>query len=171
MSAHSPTIPSGLANASSHRDMRITGITDAEVDAVIALWERCGLTRPWNDPRADIALAARSADAEILVGHVAEVVTATVMVGFDGHRGWIYYLAVDPEARRGGHGRRMMAAAEAWLRERGAPKLMLMVRETNTAAASFYERLGYVLEPRLLFAKWLCEDENDAPVNFVDSSI
>ena len=151
--------------------MMIAQITEAETDAVIALWERCGLTRPWNDPRADIALAMRSPDAEVLVGHVDEAVAATVMVGFDGHRGWVYYLAVDPDARLGGVGRRMMEAAEEWLRDRGAPKLNLMVRQENAGVAAFYERLGYALEPRLVFGKRLAPKENDAPVNFIDSPI
>jgi ribosomal protein S18 acetylase RimI-like enzyme len=151
--------------------MRIAQITEAEIEAVVDLWERCGLTRPWNDPRADIALAMRSAQAEVLVGHVDEAVTATVMVGFDGHRGWVYYLAVDPDARLGGLGRRMMEAAEEWLRARGAPKLNLLVREENAGVAVFYERLGYALEPRLVFGKRLAPKENDAPVNFIDSPI
>lgn len=138
--------------------MRIAGITEADVDDAIALWERCGLTRPWNDPRADIALAMHSTDAEVLVGHVDDSVMATVMVGFDGHRGWVYYLAVDPNARRGGLGGEMMAAAEAWLRARRAPKIQLMVRDENTAVAAFYERLGYELQATKVFGKWLPSD-------------
>lgn len=139
--------------------MRIAQITEAEIDAVIALWERCGLTRPWNDPRADIVLAMGSTDAEVLVGHLNDTLTATVMVGFDGHRGWVYYLAVDPDARLGGVGRRMMEAAENWLGARGAPKLNLMVRQENAGVAAFYERLGYALEPRLVFGKRLAPKE------------
>jgi len=135
--------------------LRIDVILKAEIEAVIALWERCGLTRPWNDPRADIGLASRTPGADLLVGHVGEAVTATVMVGFDGHRGWVYYLAVEPDAQRGGVGRAMMAAAEAWLRARGAPKLLLMVREDNAKVTAFYQSLGYSLEPRLVLAKWL----------------
>ncbi len=151
--------------------MIIAPIIENDIDAVIALWVRCDLTRPWNDPRADIALAVRSTDADVLVGHVDGAVVATVLVGFDGHRGWVYYLAVEPALRGGGRGREMMTAAETWLRARDVPKLMLMVRETNTAVAGFYESLGYEPEPRLLFAKWLNATENDAPVNFVDSAI
>lgn len=135
--------------------LRIDVILKAEIEAVIALWERCGLTRPWNDPRADIGLASRTPSADLLVGYVGEAVTATVMVGFDGHRGWVYYLAVEPDAQRGGVGRAMMAAAEAWLRARGAPKLLLMVREDNAKVTAFYQSLGYSLEPRLVLAKWL----------------
>jgi ribosomal protein S18 acetylase RimI-like enzyme len=139
--------------------MRIAAITEADIEAVITLWKRCGLTRPWNDPRADIDLAMRSADAEVLVGHLDGAVTATVMVGFDGHRGWVYYLAVDPEVRLGGLGRRMMMAADDWLRARGAPKIQLMVRDENTGVAAFYERLGYELQPTKVFGKWLPRTE------------
>ncbi len=139
--------------------MMILEITEAEIEAAVALWERCGLTRPWNDPRADIALAMRSTDAEVLVGHVDGALAATVMVGFDGHRGWAYYLAVAPDVQRGGLGRRMMAAAEAWLSARGAPKIQLMVREENAAVAAFYERLGYELQPTKVFGRWLPRTE------------
>ena len=123
--------------------MDITDITDDEVDAIVALWERCGLTRPWNDPRADIALARRTATSTILIGRCSGAIVAAAMLGFDGHRGWIYYLAVEPELQRGGLGRAMMAAAEAWVRAQGAPKLQLMVRGANAAAVGFYAALGY----------------------------
>ena len=149
--------------------MRIVEITETDLEAVVSLWEHCGLTRPWNDPRADIALAARSADADVLVGRIDGAVSATVMVGFDGHRGWVYYLAVDPAVRRGGLGRRMMAAAEDWLLSRGAPKLQLMVREENTGVTAFYHRLGYEIQATTVLGKWLAPKESDAPVNFVDS--
>ena len=114
--------------------------TDAR--EVIALWEACGLTRPWNDPAADFARAVAGPASAVLVLREGEALLASVMVGHDGHRGWVYYLAVAPERRRAGLGRRMMAAAEAWLRARGAPKLQLMVREDNAAALGFYEALG-----------------------------
>ena len=144
---------------------------DEEVDSVIALWERCGLTRPWNDARADLRLALTTAASNVLVGRRDGELAATVMVGFDGHRGWVYYLAVDPAHRRSGLGRRMMAAAEAWLRARGAPKLNLMVREDNAAIAGFYARLEYEVQATTALGKWLAPDEGDASVNFVDSSV
>lgn len=133
--------------------MRITPITGQETEAVVALWERWGLTRPWNDPRADIALALRCTDADVLVGRVEGALAAAVMVGFDGHRGWVYYLAVHPAGRRNGLGRAMMTAAEGWLRARGAPKLNLMVRDDNPAAAGFYERPDYEVQATTIFAK------------------
>ena len=113
---------------------------------MIALWEACGLTRPWNDPARDFELALASEASTVLVVRVpafgGEALAGSVMTGFDGHRGWVYYLAVSPEHRRKGLGRALMAAAEAWLRERGAPKIQLMVRADNDAALGFYEALG-----------------------------
>jgi len=118
-------------------------ITDADIGEVVDLWRRCGLTRPWNDPFADIAHARRTADAVVLVSREAQRLVATVMVGFDGHRGWVYYLAVDKDRQGAGYGRAMMDAAEAWLRTRRAPKIQLMVRDDNAAALGFYGRLGF----------------------------
>nr|WP_269141249.1 GNAT family acetyltransferase [Sphingomonas sp. IC-56] len=113
-----------------------------DASEVIALWERCGLTRPWNDPAADFTLALSGAGSTVLVVRGEAGVAGSVMVGFDGHRGWIYYLAVDLGQRRGGLGRALMAAAEEWLKARGCPKIQLMVREDNEAALGFYAALG-----------------------------
>ena len=113
-----------------------------DIPALVALWEACGLTRPWNDPQRDARLAIEGATSTILGLRDGESLIASVMVGFDGHRGWVYYLAVAPERRREGLGRLLMAAAEAWLRDRGAPKLQLMVRTSNEEALGFYEALG-----------------------------
>lgn len=116
------------------------GMADSE--AVVALWRACGLTRPWNDPAADFARAVSGATSAVLLRHEGDALAASVMVGHDGHRGWVYYLAVAPERRRAGLGRAMMAAAEAWLRTHGAPKLQLMVRDNNEEAQAFYAALG-----------------------------
>jgi ribosomal protein S18 acetylase RimI-like enzyme len=113
-----------------------------DIPDLIALWEACGLTRPWNDPERDARLAIAGATSTILGVRDGDALIASVMVGFDGHRGWVYYLAVAPDRRREGLGRQLMAAAEAWLRDRGAPKLQLMVRTSNEAALGFYEALG-----------------------------
>ena len=114
-----------------------------DTEALVALWEACGLTRPWNDPRADIALAIETPTSEILILREADQIVASAMVGFDGHRGWVYYLAVAPSAQGRGFGRQMMAASENWLRARGSPKIQFMVRDDNAAALGFYARLGY----------------------------
>ena len=135
--------------------LAIAPLTDADVEAVVALWERCGLTRPWNDPRSDIALARRGPNSAILVGRHAGAPVAAVMVGHDGHRGWFYYLAVDPDRQGSGFGRAITAAAEAWLRERGIAKAQLMVRAGNEQVRAFYQALGYGEQERVVFAKWL----------------
>lgn len=120
----------------------ITPLGEADIPDLVALWEACGLTRPWNDPGRDARLAMNGPGSAILGLREEKDLIASVMVGFDGHRGWVYYLAVAPERRRTGLGRTLMSAAEAWLRERGAPKLQLMVRAGNAEALDFYEALG-----------------------------
>jgi ribosomal protein S18 acetylase RimI-like enzyme len=135
--------------------LAITPIDDADVADVAALWQTCGLTRPWNDPTADIALARRGSNAAVLIGRDGGSIAATVLVGHDGHRGWVYYLAVDPDHRQKGYGRVMMDAAERWLRECGIEKLQLMVRPDNKSVKSFYQSLGYSEQERVIYAKWL----------------
>jgi ribosomal protein S18 acetylase RimI-like enzyme len=128
---------------------------DADEAGIVALWERCELTRPWNDPRADLARARKGPDSAVLVGRDANSILATVMVGHDGHRGWLYYVAVDPDHRNNGHGRAIVTAAEGWLRARGIEKLQLMVRPDNTHAQAFYETLDFDEQIRIVYAKWL----------------
>lgn len=125
-------------------------------DDVVDLWRACGLVVSYNDPAADFRQARGQAASDVLVGRddSGEIV-GSVMVGHDGHRGWLYYVAAAPEARGTGVGRRMVEAAEAWLRERGIVKAQLMVRETNTQVVAFYERLGFEVAPRILMSKWL----------------
>ena len=135
--------------------LAVAPIGDADVADVIALWQRCGLTRPWNDPAADIALARRGANAAVLVGRDDSAIVATAMVGHDGHRGWVYYVATDPEHRSKGHGRAIMHAAEEWLRQTGLAKLQLMVRRENAAAGAFYQSIGYAESQTIVFARWL----------------
>ena len=135
--------------------LTIAPIADADVAAVAALWQRCGLTRPWNDPTSDITFARKGPNSAVLVGREANAIVASVMVGHDGHRGWVYYVAVDPDHRQKKYGRVVMDAAENWLRERGIEKLMLLVRSDNTAVKAFYEQLGYDAQERVIFAKWL----------------
>ena len=133
----------------------IDPLAEEEIAETVALWERCGLTRPWNDPAADIAMALRSEHAVILAGRLEGRLIATAMVGEDGHRGALYYLAVDPAHRRLGLGRALMEAAEEWLGARGVPKLNLMVRPENRGVVAFYEALGYAVEERVVLAKRL----------------
>ena len=136
-------------------ELTIAPITDADVESVVALWQRCGLTRPWNDPTSEIAFARRGQNATILIGRADGALVATAMVGHDGHRGWVYYVAVDPDLQRRDFGRAIMAAAEDWLRGQGVEKVMLMVRPDNTKVHAFYDRLGYDVQERVIYAKWL----------------
>ena len=136
-------------------ELAITEIEDADVSAVVSLWERCALTRPWNDPVADIALARKGPNSTILLGRENDRIVASAMVGHDGHRGWVYYVAVDPDWRGQGLGRAIMNAAEAWLRAAGIAKLQLLVRRENAKASAFYETIGYDEAPVTVFAKWL----------------
>lgn len=135
----------------------IRAYAPADLAGVVDLWSRCGLTRPWNDPADDIEFCLSSGHGTVLVAASADQagIAATVMVGHDGHRGWIYYLAVDPARRRQGLGRRMAEAAETWLRERGVPKVELMIRAENDDVAAFYTRLGFLDSGVRVMERWL----------------
>lgn len=109
----------------------------------MGLWEEAGLTRPWNDPRADFDLALANATSAILLARDGDALAGSAMVGFDGHRGWVYYLASDPRRRRKGIGRLLMRAAEDWLKHKECPKIQLMVRNDNSDAKGFYAAIGY----------------------------
>jgi ribosomal protein S18 acetylase RimI-like enzyme len=128
---------------------------DADVESVVALWKRCELTRDWNDPYKDIKFAWEGKTSTVLVGIVEERIVASVMAGHDGHRGVLYYLAVDPAFQKRGFGKAAVDAAEAWLRERGVWKINLMVRSENEKAGRFYERMGYEVNPVTSFGKRL----------------
>jgi ribosomal protein S18 acetylase RimI-like enzyme len=135
--------------------LSIATIKDSDIPEVIALWQRCGSTRPWNDPAADIAMARKEPNSTVLLGRNSESLVASVLVGHDGHRGWVYYVTVDPDHRFKSYGRAIMSAAEDWLRTRGIEKLQLMVRGDNAKVQAFYQSLGYVEQERVVFAKWL----------------
>lgn len=136
----------------------IRDIRDEDIEQVIALWHAAGVARPWNDPMKDIAFARRDVHSTILVAVLDGRVAGTVMVGEDGHRGWIYYVAAAPEHQGSGLGRSLMNAAEDWLARRGVWKMQLLVRDDNAKVKDFYRHLGYqdtrstcfqkVIEPR-----------------------
>ena len=115
----------------------IVSATPDDAADVIALWQACDLTRPWNDPQSDFDRALASAQSTILVLREGSGIIGSVMVGDDGPRGWVYYLAVHPDEQRGGMGRALMEAAEAWLRERGCSKFQFMVRTSNATALGY----------------------------------
>ena len=135
--------------------LTVRPIADGEEAAVIAVWHACGLTRPWNDPATDLAFARGKVNSDVLVGLLHGRIVASAMVGHDGHRGTMYYVSVDPACRGRGLGRQLAAAAEAWLKARGAPKAQLMIRDTNTQVEAFYARLGYKTIPRIVMQKVL----------------
>lgn len=137
---------------------RIRPATDDDFDAIAALWGKAGLTRPWNDPAADLERCRDTPTAELFVAELGGAVVGSVMAGHDGHRGWLYYLAVDPEVQRNGLGRRLMRRAETWLKRAGAPKVQLMVRTDNAPVRAFYDALGYAESGVTTFEKWFYDD-------------
>lgn len=135
--------------------MQIRDLTSLDIEAAAALWHAVGLARPWNPPILDLQRALDSSASTVLVGFDGGQLVGTVMVGHDGHRGWVYYLAVDESQRGIGLGREMMNAAEHWLREHGAVKVQLMVRSTNEAVLGFYDHIGYEDADVQVRSKWL----------------
>jgi len=138
--------------------MLIRSYASHDHDRVIALWEACALTRPWNDPRKDIARKLTVQPDLFLVAEIDGTVQATVMAGFDGHRGWLSYLAVHPDSQKRGLGRALVAHAERALVELGCPKLNLQVRSSNASVIEFYRRLGYVHDDVISLGKRFEDD-------------
>lgn len=133
----------------------ISPLRPDETEAAVALWEEAGLLRPWNDPRADLALAMGKTSSTVLAGRLGGKIVASAMVGHDGHRGWVYYVAVAAAHRRAGYGAIMMRAAEDWVRAQGVPKLQLMVRGDNAPTQAFYDAIGYARSDVVVMAKVL----------------
>jgi ribosomal protein S18 acetylase RimI-like enzyme len=140
-------------------DIEIRAFELCDESAVIALWRRCGLTRPWNDPKKDIARKLSVQPHLFLVGVFGQELVATVMAGYEGHRGWINYFAIAPEYQRQGIGRLIMLKAERLLREAGCPKINLLVRTTNSGVIKFYQHLGYAVDDVVSLGKRLESDE------------
>jgi ribosomal protein S18 acetylase RimI-like enzyme len=138
--------------------MLIRPFSPADTEPVVALWERCGLTRPWNDPRRDIDRKLTVQPDLFLVGVRDEAVVASVMAGYDGHRGWVNYLAVDPHHRHQGLAGRLMSEVEATLTALGCPKISLQVRAGNEVALDFYTGLGYEPDHTVVLGKRLITD-------------
>ena len=137
-----------------HRPV-IAAAEPADAETAVALWQGCGLTRPWNDPHADFARALAGATSTILLARADGDVIGSVMVGHDGHRGWLYYLAVAPDRRGQGIGRALFAAAEHWLCAAGAPKVQLMVRSDNADALAFYDAIGLARQDVVVLGRFL----------------
>jgi ribosomal protein S18 acetylase RimI-like enzyme len=139
--------------------MQIRAFVRPDEEQVIALWDRCGLLRPWNDPKKDIARKLQVQADLFLVGEVDGRLVAAVMAGYDGHRGWVNYLAVEPALQGSGLGRAMMAEVEGRLRSLGCPKVNLQIRRGNQGVADFYRRLGYAEDDLVSMGKRLERDE------------
>ncbi len=130
---------------------------------IVEIWRACNLVASYNDPGADFRFAKTGICSDVLMGLDDKGrISASVMVGHDGHRGWLYYIATDPDSRGLDFGRQMVEAGEAWLRQRKVVKVQLLVRETNTEVISFYERIGFDVVPRTIMAKWLTNPTQDA---------
>ena len=139
--------------------MQVRPFLDSDEAAVIALWEAAGLTRSWNDPRKDIE-RKRSVQREwFLVGTEDAAVMASIMIGYDGHRGWINYLAVAPRHRKKGHARVLMREAERLLTAAGCPKINLQIRTSNASVIEFYQAIGYAQDDVVSFGRRLIADE------------
>jgi ribosomal protein S18 acetylase RimI-like enzyme len=139
--------------------MHVRPFLDSDEAAVIALWEAAGLTRSWNDPRKDIERKRSVRREWFLVGTVDDAVMASIMIGYDGHRGWINYLAVAPAHRLQGHARTLMGEAERLLAAAGCPKINLQIRAGNASVIEFYKSIGYAQDDVVSFGRRLIADE------------
>lgn len=136
--------------------LRIRADTAEDETNVVALWYACEMVASYNDPVADFRFARQGATSDVLVAEdESGGIVGAVMVGHDGHRGWMYYVAAAPMVQGSGVGKTVVNAAENWLRQRGVTKVQLLVRETNTKVVGFYEHLGFEVTPRVVMAKWL----------------
>ena len=140
-------------------EMTIRPYLPEDENAVVELWRRCNLVRSWNNPRSDIERKLKVNPELFLVGIIENQIVSTVIGGYEGHRGWINYLAVDPAYQRRGLGRLIMETVEERIRAMGCPKINLQIRTDNLVATKFYESIGYKVEDRISMGKRLAEDE------------
>lgn len=152
----SASAPNGHDTAKPPLDIR--SFAEGDSASVIALWQACGLTRPWNDPQKDIERKLTTQPDLFFIGLVDGVLIATAMFGYDGHRGWVNYLAVSPDYQGLGYGKNMMQAGERALIRLGCPKLNLQIRADNLSATRFYRASGYVQDEVVSFGKRLIDD-------------
>lgn len=135
--------------------MNIRTATLEDISLIINLWDETQLTRPWNNPKDDITRALLTPTSTLLIAEIDNQLMGTVMTGYDGHRGWIYYLAIDPHFQRQGFGKQLVEAAELWLKFQGAPKVLLMVRKSNEEVLNFYTSIGYEDGEVIVLGKWV----------------
>ena len=139
--------------------MKIRPFISSDTEAVVGLWQCCGLSRSWNNPRLDIERKRAVNPEWFVVGEVDHAIVASAMFGYEGHRGWINYLAVSPQHQRRGYAKELMQFGEELLLAVGCPKLNLQVRETNAQALGFYEALGYKVDASVSLGKRLIPDK------------
>jgi len=132
---------------------------EGDEEALVSLWKMCKLTVPWNNPYKDIARKLKVQAELLLVGFLEDKLIASVMAGYDGHRGWINYFAVHPDLQARGYGKQLMDNVENGLRELGCPKINLQIREENDNVFSYYQKLGFVEEKRINMGKRLEDDQ------------
>ena len=132
---------------------------EGDEEALVTLWNMCKLTVPWNNPYKDIARKLKVQAELFLVGYLEDKLIASVMAGYDGHRGWINYFAVHPDFQARGYGKQLMDNVENGLRELGCPKINLQIREGNDKVLSYYQKLGFVEEKRINMGKRLEDDQ------------
>lgn len=141
------------------QDFCIDTCLDTDQAGMIELWQACGLIVPWNNPLTDIARKRADSPHLFFTGKIDGRLVASCMAGYDGHRGWIYYLAVHPSYRRRGFAAQLVAHSEKILLELGCPKLELMVRNSNQEVIEFYRAIGFDLDPVVVLSKRLQQDE------------
>jgi len=141
--------------------MRIIDLPADRHDEVVELWRVSNLLAPWNDPYADIRMAMDNPTSTVLVGLDGNDIIASAMVGYEGHRGWVFYVAVDPDQRGRGLGEEIMTAAFDWLEKLGAVKMQLLIRQGNEGVQAFYENLGFQVEPVIMMPKRIRPPANE----------
>jgi ribosomal protein S18 acetylase RimI-like enzyme len=141
--------------------MLIRAYAPSDFAAVTALWDATGISVSYNDPAKDIPRMLATHNCQLYVGTIAGRIVGSIMVGHEGHRGWLYKLAVLPEFQSKGYGRDLVRQAERWLVARGMPKVNLIIRDTNLAVRNFYQRLGYRVAERTVMERWLKPGEID----------
>jgi ribosomal protein S18 acetylase RimI-like enzyme len=151
--------------------LQIRPYREEDFFAVVALWDECGLNKTYNDPARDIAKISASPDSQLYLGLLDDKIVASILVGHDGHRGWIYRLAVAEAQRRKGYGGELMELAENWLTARKIAKCQLMIRHENEAVEGFYSELGYEETPRRIMAKWLDAERAEMEAAKLDAVI
>lgn len=151
-------MPARIGNTAEVEAVTLRDFGEGDRAGVIELWRSCGLTRSWNDPNLDIDRKVAADDGGFFIAVHDNKVLASVMAGYDGHRGWINYLAVDPKCQGDGVGRLLMERAEQHLLDAGCPKINLQIRADNSAAVRFYERLGYSVDDVVSMGKRIVHD-------------